>query len=341
MPRGYKGSGAGRRAVHAAFERKDNLIRRSLRFSLSGLAVSALLLANAGSSSAHVLGGTHVMKVNALHGAHKHGGGGANLFSHGGAIDQSAKVYLIWWGPQWSSGFTTGGYTSGQAQTYVQDFFSGVGGSSWANSTTQYCQGVASGTVTCGTSGVHPSNPKGQLAGTWNDTSALPSSITQSAIAAEAAKAVGVFGFSANANYMVFTPTGHSQSGFRTSWCAYHGSTGSSGGTISFSYMPYQPDAAGNCGMNFVNAGNDAFGNGYFDGFSIVGGHEYGETITDPFPNSGWLDGSGAENGDKCAWISAGQGAASNISLGGNSFAVQSLWSNAFNGGAGGCVLSY
>jgi serine protease len=94
--------------------------------------------------------------------------------------------------------------------------------------------------------------------------------------------------------------------------------------------------------MNFVNPNDNSFGNGYFDGFSIVGGHEYAETITDPYPNSGWLDSRGSENGDKCAWLSgAVQGAAGNISLGGRNFAVQSLWSNAFNGGSGGCVLAY
>ncbi len=81
---------------------------------------------------------------------------------------------------------------------------------------------------------------------------------------------------------------------------------------------------------------------GYFNGFSIVGGHEYAETTTDPFPSTGWVDGAGAENGDKCAWISSGQGAAQNVTLsGGASYPVQSLWSNAFNGGAGGCVVSY
>ena len=57
--------------------------------------------------------------------------------------------------------------------------------------------------------------------------------------------------------------------------------------------------------------------------------------------NGGWLDSRGAENGDKCAWISSGQGAASNIHLSTGTFPVQSLWSNAFNGGSGGCVLSY
>jgi hypothetical protein len=39
------------------------------------------------------------------------------------------------------------------------------------------------------------------------------------------------------------------------------------------------------------------------------------------------------------------QGASQNIALGANSgannYAVQSLWSNAFNGGAGGCVITY
>jgi len=71
--------------------------------------------------------------------------------------------------------------------------------------------------------------------------------------------------------------------------------------------------------------------------FSIVGGHEYAETITDPYPNSGWLDGRGAENGDKCAWISSGTGAAQDISLSTGKFAVQSLWSNATSS----CVISY
>jgi serine protease len=74
---------------------------------------------------------------------------------------------------------------------------------------------------------------------------------------------------------------------------------------------------------------------------TIVEGHELAETITDQFPNGGWLDSGGAENGDKCAWISSGQGASQNISLSSGTFAVQSLWSNAFNGGSGGCVISY
>src|SRR5260370_234725 len=140
-----------------------------------------------------------------------------------------------------------------------------------------------------------------------------------------------------------FTPGAHTRA--EAQWDAQgvvgqfwrgNSSSRASYGPVSSSNMPYQPDAGAACGQDFVNS------DGYFDGFSIVGGHEYAETVTDPFPSTGWVDGAGAENGDKCAWISSGQGAAQNVTLsGGVSYPVQSLWSNAFNGGAGGCVVSY
>jgi hypothetical protein len=31
---------------------------------------------------------------------------------------------------------------------------------------------------------------------------------------------------------------------------------------------------------------------------TILGGHEMAETITDQFPNGGWLDSGGSANGD-------------------------------------------
>jgi len=233
---------------------------------------------------------------------------------------------------------------SGEA-AYQKNFFTGVGGSTWINSTTQYCQNVPSGTFFCSTqpSPQYVTNPSGQLKGTWSDnTNPLPSRITQSALAAEAVKAAAHFGnitAAANASkqYVIDTPTGHSTSGFKTRFCAWHSSTSSSYGNIAYTNFPYQTDAGANCGQNFVNAGSA----GLLDGVSIVGGHEYGESISDQFPNGGWLDSGGAENGDKCAWISSGQGAATDITLGGAKYAVQSLWSNAFNSNKGGCVTSY
>lgn len=260
----------------------------------------------------------------------------SNLTFHGGAVETSPAVYISWWGPEWSTGFSTGGYSSARAQTYISNFFSNVGGSSWANITSQYCQGVASGTVNCGSSGTHIANPTGQLKGAWNDTTAVPSSPTQSQIASAAVRLMQHFGYNANATYVVFTPSGKSMSGFATQWCAWHSVTSSSSGEVAYAYLPYQPDAGASCGMNFVNAGNDSYGNGYFDGFSIVGGHEYAEAQTDPHTASGqyaWEDSRGNEIGDKCAWSST----STNITLGSAYYAVQPLWSNANTG----CVMSH
>src|SRR5258708_38095683 len=302
-------------------------MRRTPHLGLALVAVPVLTLAPAGSSSAQAAG-AHAMGVKGAHAAHHRGS--TLLSSHGGAIETTPVVFITYWGASWSTGFSTGGYTSAQARNYVQSFFTNVGGSSWANSTTQYCQNVASGTTNCASvsGAVNVTNPRGQLAGTWNDTSPVPSRLGTSSIAGEALRAVAHFGYNANADYMVFTPTGQSTSAFGTQFCSWHSSTSSSSGPVPVSNMPYRPEAGASCGMNFVKTANNSFGNGYFDGFSIVGGHEYAETVTDPFPSSGWLDGSGAENGDKCAWIGSGQGAAANISLGTNSFAVQASWSN-------------
>jgi hypothetical protein len=64
---------------------------------------------------------------------------------------------------------------------------------------------------------------------------------------------------------------------------------------------------------------------GNYDGFSIVEGHEYAETVTDPYINA-WLDSSGDEIGDKCAW----QGLF-DLSVPTGAFAMQPLWSNRAN----------
>ena len=271
----------------------------------------------------------------------------ANLSYNGGPVLTAPSIFLIYWGPQWSSGFSTGGYSSAQAQTYVDSFFGGVGASTWLNSTTQYCQGIAAGQQFCsGLPGAQfVTNPAAQLAGTWIDTTAVPRSPSDSAVRAAAARGATHFGYRSTALYMVLTPQGRSTPGFGTQWCAYHDNGTFSGQPLAYANIPYQPDAGASCGRNFVNTTNDTFGHGYFDGLSIVAGHEYAEVITDAFPSSAlaWIDSQGAENADKCAWIQGPPGsqpAAQDVTLGSQSFAVQSLWSNLANGGGGGCVIS-
>jgi serine protease len=136
----------------------------------------------------------------------------------------------------------------------------------------------------------------------------------------------------ASAQYVIATATGNKSRGFGTQYRAYHSATSSTAGNVAYTNLPYITDAGASCGANFNGLGPHA-------GTTIVGGHEMGETITDQFPNGGWLDQSGAENGDKCAWISSGQGASADINLSTGTFAVQSLWSNAFRAAASSHIL--
>jgi hypothetical protein len=255
------------------------------------------------------------------------GGGGKNLVYHGGVlgigVETAPQVYLVLWGSHWNSD------PSGESGI-LTNFLGSVGGSGWLNSVTQYCQGIASGSSTCGTSG-HAGNPTGIFKGSWSDGSTAPSKPSQSDLAAEAVRAAAHFtntapGSNNSTQYVIATAHGNNASGFGTSYCAWHSSTPSSYGNIAYTNLPYITDAGTACGQDFNGLGSNA-------GITIVEGHELAETITDQFPNGGWLDRQGEENGDKCAWNSA----TSNQTIGGTSFPVQPLWSNASSS----CVLSY
>ncbi len=261
-----------------------------------------------------------------------------NLTYHGGTggvgVETAPKIYLVLWGSQWNNNDPSG------ESALLRNFYSGLGGSAWNSSVTQYCQGVATGTVACNGAGQAAGNPANILAGVWADNGGKASARpTQRQLAAEAVKAAQHFGntsaaANASVQYVIATATHNSAAGFGTQYCAWHSSTKSTYGNLAYTNLPYITDAGASCGANFNGLGALA-------GVTIVSGHELAETETDQFPSSGWIDSSGAENGDKCAWIGSGQGASANVSLATGTFPVQSLWSNAFNGGAGGCVLSY
>ena len=268
-----------------------------------------------------------------------------NLSFHGGnpgVVKGADKVYLVFWGSQWGASGVPGSIDPSGEAAIETSFFTNVGGSAWNNSVIQYCDHTTSGSTTCGSGSQHATNPPGSLlGGTWYDNAAAaPAHPSQSQLAAEAAAAAVHFGNTTTTSnqavqYVINTATGNNASGFGSSYCAWHSSTSSASGTLAYTNMPYITDAGGSCGAGFNGLGPNA-------GITIVGGHEFAETETDIFPNGGWLDSKGAENGDKCAWISSGQGASALVPMGGGtSFPVQSLWSNAFNKNAGGCVQSY
>jgi serine protease len=265
--------------------------------------------------------------------------GSGLLATGGGPVVSSPHVYIVYWGNQWGTGSTVTNDPSGEAALQLSFFQHAFGsGDTYFTSQTQYCSGVPVGTKQCGSSGTHVGHPSSNpVAGTWLDSGVkAPSRPSDSQIASEARRAASHFGISGtNVQVIVDAPHGVVPSGFGTQYCAYHSETGS----LPYTNMPYITDAGASCGANFIPASGGITGSK--EGITIVGGHEYAETLTDPNASTGWLDASGEETGDKCAWISSGQGASTVITMNGANFAVQSEFSNNFNNGAGNCVTFY
>ncbi|HUX74959.1 MAG TPA: ricin-type beta-trefoil lectin domain protein [Steroidobacteraceae bacterium] len=251
-----------------------------------------------------------------------------NLLDNGGSVQHSPHVYLLFWGPNWSS--------EGASATYLEHLFQGLGvqtQDSWSTTTDQYTD-----------SSGHPFFSGSVYMGAFSDTSTPPTGVGQSQFAAEADAFASTQGITdlTNAQIVIATQSGTCPQGFYAptcnggngTYCAWH-----SNSNEPYTNLPYLLDAGTGCGENFVNSGSA----GTNDGFSIVEGHEYAETITDPFPDSGWFDGndtvSGGEIGDKCAWGGSQWGDSDpigNVTLSSGTFAMQSLWSNAKTG----CVMS-
>jgi hypothetical protein len=276
-----------------------------------------------------------------------------NLIFHGGAVQHHPRVYITYWGAEWQAGFHTGpnnAYSNKTAMNYVTNFYANIGGSAWNGTQTQYCDNITPGSLSCADQPLaqYIANTSKVLAGKWVDptpvpativTSGLAENLTDDPIAAEAVRAEQHFGYDPDATYFVFTPPGHAATAYGTVYCAYHSEVTNIGGHgIRYSFMPYTPEQGAGCGGNSVNTTNDAFGHGYLDSYSLAGGHEYAEAVTDPdtFPTQdGWNDYSTSENGDKCAYFHP-----ANIAIGRYFYAVQPMWSNEANAGDGGCAMS-
>jgi hypothetical protein len=295
-----------------------------------------------------------------------------DLIFHGGnfgtpgaiGVETKPAVYVVYWGAEWAQGFTTADtdgklFSSKTLQNYVNTFMANVGGSPWAGVQTQYCTNVPIGTTSCAEipGAQYITNPTHQLKGTWTDPTPVPDDIVtlglaenllDDPIAVEAQRAAAHFNYDPNATYIILTPPRPVGTG-QPAYCGYHSQTTSVDGLgnpfrLQYAFIPWQntdwPGIGQGCGLHNVNATSDAFGNGIFDSWSIVVGHEYSEAVTDPDnffgTQDGWNDDQTSENGDKCAWIET-----QNITLAGHKFAIQPTWSNeAFDAGKDGCAVS-
>jgi serine protease len=293
-------------------------------------AVTALGLAvpTAASSASPASDARHGLKAlsHAKSGAKSRGPVTLHSSATTGVVSPNPKVYLVFWGSQWSS-------DPAGAAPALQNFFAGLYGSSdtWGTILDQYCEGVAVGTANCGTTGTHVQHPSSSiLGGAWFDNAAAaPSSATTSQIAAEAARAAAHFGNTTqtpnlNAQYVIASASGTHPDNFPGGgFCAWHSSTSSADGTLAYTNLPYVPDlGVGGCTtLSPATA---------LDGYFSTETHEYAETVTDFFPSGGWLARGGSEIGDLCVNLDR------RITLSTGTFDVQGLWSNAANA----CVAS-
>ncbi|MGZ4663638.1 MAG: putative Ig domain-containing protein [Mycobacteriaceae bacterium] len=293
---------------------------------------------------------------------------GPKTLSYGGGVDGigvtsgKPKVYLVFWGTQWGTSSTDANGnlafssdTAGGAGKLQQMFKGlGTGNELWSGVMTQYCDGagVAPGATSCPANAAHVGYPTGgALAGVWYDNaSAEPSAASAAQLGSEAVRAAGHFGNTTAASnryaqYVILSAKGLNPDNYKTGgFCAWHDWNGdvgvsSSYGDLAFTNMPYVMDQGTSCGANFVNSGTA----GQTDGYTMVEGHEYAETISDQNPAGGWTNTgtgtyAGQENADECAWIAPGSaGGAGNVSMATGSFAEQATWSNDTNA----CDLSH
>ena len=295
--------------------------RRRAFFTLAALpGLLALVAADAGVASAGGPPATQTVRagVKAIGRASKPSGSGlmsVHSSAGTGVVETSPKVYLVFWGSQWSK--------NDRAAVALQGLFSNLYGSgdTWGPIVDQYCENVPSGSTTCNINGaikIQPTAPV--LHGVLFDNSAVPSKATTSQIAAEAVKAATSFGNTTpasnlNAQYVIASPSGTHPDGFpHGGFCAWHSSTSSSDGNIAYTNLPYVPDLG-------TGACTTVTSPQLLDGYESTETHEYAESVTDPFPSSGWLKG-GSEIGDLCETLDA------HLTLGSATYDVQGLWSN-------------
>ena len=227
----------------------------------------------------------------------------------GGLVTVAPKFYLIFWDYK---KYGDANKLAPLLETYTKN----MGGSGHNNIETQYYENA-------GKKKKYITNAANQFGGSWDDESPIAKHPTDADVAAESLRGVAHFGFDPNGVYIVATPHGHSEAGFGTIWCSYHSDTSYGKQLVPYANLPYMTDATSGikCGANIIKPPSDE--SGMDEGMTIMAGHEYGETITDPYPFSGW-SGSNGEIADACQWQNI-----ANDQFGTKSYAMQPMVSDA------------
>jgi hypothetical protein len=269
---------------------------------------------------------------------------------HGGAVQHSSSVYVIFWVP---SGYAMpSGYT-----TTIPQYFTDVSHDSYTAANTY------------GVSPQYYDKTKGaKKFGSYNvaykssglDTRAFPANgcpnyvlgdgsttkvcLTQAQIEKELTSVVASHHLPTGLGnqYFLFTPQGVASCSNATSlstggcydplqfngFCAFHSHFGSGSHVVIYANMPYSALAGCSSGQSPNGNAADAVLNNV--------SHEHIETITDPLGNA-WYDGSGNEIADKChlafgAALGSTATGQFNEVINGHGYWLQQVWSNRAHG---------
>jgi hypothetical protein len=235
-----------------------------------------------------------------------HSRGGSPLMTyHGGKIMPTAITQNIFWGTSWTT-------NPGDKISGLDTWYSGFSGSNYAKTCDEYT----------GTNG--QVGPTISYQGHSIDGSPSSGGGSTAVILAEVCKVVKNPDPSGNGYYSVYSDTPRG----RANYCAYH-SVGTCGGvTVQFAFF-FKLDGDPGCDPQDTTTGHSQG----LAALANVSGHELSEARTDPANPGAWYDGSGAENGDKCAWTFNVPHVTFNN---GTIWKIQGEWSNAaYNAGTG------
>lgn len=259
----------------------------------------------------------------------------------GGPIMPSVEIYVIYWVGALQSGGSaslTSHYMSvesGLAGDYAGHTLSSNNTQYYMTSPTQYITGLSA-------------RLNSSLAGKYTDQDPFPASgctdsytgtncITDAQLQTELAHVMSIKGWTGGLNkiFLIFTGKGEgscfdstSTACSYTSYCAYHSVIGSGSSAVIYGNEPYALP-------NVCQAGTSPTGDPAADSAASVAAHEVTESITDPIPSTGWVDSSGNEIGDLCAWnygTNGWDGGKANQFWNGHYYELQMMWDNHVNG---------
>ena len=230
----------------------------------------------------------------------------SNLIDHGGKVLPASNTYVIFWGPSsaWQSDVVGG----------IQDLFNGFNSSAYLGIAKQY---MRIGSISS------------SLAGVAFDPTAPPNKVNASTLGNEVLKVKGQFTTTTpdpNGIYLVYTSNFPRGGNF----CAWHSLTTSGSTTYSVAYMPNTGGVAGCDPGNLLKSTKSED----LRSLANVSAHEFMEAVTDTLPTNGsygWLDSSGSEIGDKCAWQFDSKAPAVKLSNG-TVWQLQEEWDNSITG---------